>query len=154
VLLPWPPSLPSLGPVNDKSTVVLDDPVSSLDHERRNIVAHRLAECARDRQVIFFTHDLVFVHMLKAAAGKHGVGVTDREIRRVGTTAGYCRNKTPAKAMTVKALVGELKAHQQECAPSIGTANWTPMSGTSHRGTVCYAKRGKGLSRNSCSTSP
>lgn len=108
--------LAELGTRNDKSTVVLDDPVSSLDHERRNIVAHRLAECARDRQVIVFTHDLVFVHMLKAAAGKHGVGVTDREIRRVGTTAGYCRNKTPAKAMTVKALVGELKAHQQECA--------------------------------------
>ena len=108
--------LAELGTRGDKSAVVLDDPVSSLDHERRNMVALRLAECAKDRQVIVFTHDLVFLHMLKAAAGERGVAVTDREVRRAGTTAGYCRNSAPAKAMVVKALLGELKTHQQGCA--------------------------------------
>jgi hypothetical protein len=107
--------LAELGTRDDKSTVVLDDPVSSLDHERRNMVALRLAECAKDRQVIVFTHDLVFLHMLKAAAGERGVAVTDREVRRAGTTAGYCRNSAPAKAMVVKALLGELKTHHQAC---------------------------------------
>lgn len=43
-----------------KHTVVIDDPVSSLDHERRHLVAMRLAQEATERQVVVFTHDMVF----------------------------------------------------------------------------------------------
>jgi wobble nucleotide-excising tRNase len=46
---------------DSKSTLVLDDPVSSLDHERRKNVANRIAELPKERQVIVFTHDLSFV---------------------------------------------------------------------------------------------
>lgn len=108
--------LAELAARGDKSGVVLDDPVSSLDHRRRGVVALRLAECAKDRQVVVFTHDLVFLHMLRAAAAQHQVTVADREIRRAGPLAGYCRDKAPAKAMKVKALVGELKVVHQRCA--------------------------------------
>ena len=100
----------------DRSGVVLDDPVSSLDHERRHAVAKRLVELASDRQVIIFTHDLVFLHMLKTAADEAGIGVTDREVRRTVAASGLCRDKPPAKAMRIKALVGELKERQQRCA--------------------------------------
>ena len=40
-----------------KSAVVLDDPVTSLDHERRSLVAKRLVELAADRQIVVFTHE-------------------------------------------------------------------------------------------------
>ncbi len=74
--------LAELGTRDDHSAIVLDDPVSSLDHDRRQAVAGRLAHCAADRQVIVFTHDLVFLHMLGAEAKACGVDITTREIRR------------------------------------------------------------------------
>jgi len=46
---------------------VFDDPVSSLDHLRRQRVAKRLAEEANTRQVIVFTHDSVFLAELLEA---------------------------------------------------------------------------------------
>lgn len=67
-------------------TLVLDDPVSSMDESRRAQVAMRLARLARGRQVIVVTHDLVFVEMLK------GYAKPDRphecEVQRVGPAAG------------------------------------------------------------------
>lgn len=44
--------------------VVFDDPVSSLDHQRKGKIAKRLAELAGNRQIIVLTHDLVFLGML------------------------------------------------------------------------------------------
>ena len=41
--------------------IIFDDPVSSLDHFRRQEVARRLVEEARVRQVIIFTHDTSFL---------------------------------------------------------------------------------------------
>jgi ATPase subunit of ABC transporter with duplicated ATPase domains len=44
--------------------IVLDDPVNSLDHQRRGRIAKRLVVEARNRQVIVFTHDLVCLNEL------------------------------------------------------------------------------------------
>lgn len=55
------------------STIVFDDPVSSLDHRWRQNVARRLVEEAKVRQVIVFTHELVFLHALLTEAEKQGV---------------------------------------------------------------------------------
>ncbi|MDP1648437.1 MAG: AAA family ATPase, partial [Rubrivivax sp.] len=44
-----------------EGAVVFDDPVSSLDHFRRQNVARRFAELAKVRQVIVFTHDSTFL---------------------------------------------------------------------------------------------
>ncbi|MBU6441032.1 MAG: AAA family ATPase [Betaproteobacteria bacterium] len=60
--------LAELRQFNHKGAVVFDDPVSSLDHWRRQHVARRLTEEARDRQVIVFTHDTVFLALLRDAA--------------------------------------------------------------------------------------
>ncbi|WP_457335264.1 AAA family ATPase [Rhizobacter sp. P5_C2] len=50
-----------LGVSHHRGAAVFDDPVSSLDHKRRQHVARRLvAECAQ-RQVVVFTHDTVFL---------------------------------------------------------------------------------------------
>jgi ABC-type Mn2+/Zn2+ transport system ATPase subunit len=46
---------------NHEGAVVFDDPVSSLDHFRRQNVARRFAELAKVRQVIVFSHDSTFL---------------------------------------------------------------------------------------------
>ena len=115
--------LAELGTREDRSGVVLDDPVSSLDHERRRIVAARLARLASERQVVVFTHDLVFLHMLRSAAHEAGAPVTDREVRKNGAVCGVCRDKAPVKAMSIKALVGELKERHQGCAATHGAGD-------------------------------
>jgi hypothetical protein len=49
--------------------IIVDDPVSSLDHQRLRKVASRLvAEAASGRQVVIFTHHLVFYQEILAAA--------------------------------------------------------------------------------------
>ena len=44
--------------------IIFDDPVNSLDEERKSVIAKRLIEISNDKQVIIFTHDLVFVSSL------------------------------------------------------------------------------------------
>ncbi len=58
------------------SPIVLDDPVSSLDHIRRGYVATRMAEESAFRQVIILTHDLPFLLMLEEACGTAQVPFT------------------------------------------------------------------------------
>ena len=51
-----------------RSAIILDDPVNSLDHGRTRRVARRLVEeAAKGRQIIVFTHNLVFYHELMLA---------------------------------------------------------------------------------------
>lgn len=51
-----------------RSGIILDDPVTSLDHGRVRRVARRLIEeAAKGRQIIVFTHNLVFYHELMLA---------------------------------------------------------------------------------------
>ncbi len=57
-----------LSQASHKSALVFDDPVSSLDHKRRDAIAARLMKEAERRQVIVFTHDLAFVCDIESAA--------------------------------------------------------------------------------------
>ncbi|MCL4822627.1 MAG: AAA family ATPase [Anaerolineales bacterium] len=50
----------------DSSPIVLDDPVTSLDHKRLQHVVDRLVALSRARQVIVFTHDIWFAAELLA----------------------------------------------------------------------------------------
>lgn len=45
--------------------IVFDDPVTSLDHERKQSIAQRLVKESDLKQVIVFTHDIVFVKYLE-----------------------------------------------------------------------------------------
>lgn len=56
--------------------IVIDDPVSSLDRDRGLLVAKRIAAEAERRQVIVFTHDLVFFNDLCGSADALGVGTS------------------------------------------------------------------------------
>ena len=60
--------LTELATATHKSTLIFDDPVCSLDHRWRKKVAERLVDEAANRQIIIFTHDLIFVNDLKNIA--------------------------------------------------------------------------------------
>ncbi|GHT04161.1 hypothetical protein AGMMS5026_10200 [Endomicrobiia bacterium] len=58
--------------------VIFDDPVNSLDNERKKQVAERLANLSKSKQVIIFTHDLVFVSAILSQF-ENGNGNEDKE---------------------------------------------------------------------------
>jgi hypothetical protein len=94
--------------------VIVDDPVSSLDDERRDGIAIRLVEEARRRQVIVFTHDLPFVADLQAQADAHDVPLVVRGMWRMGAVVGQVDEHPPFKTMNLKARVNVLKQRVQE----------------------------------------
>lgn len=57
--------------------IVFDDPVTSLDNERKKIIADRLVYYSKIKQVIIFSHDLVFLYHLKNASKKGLAGITN-----------------------------------------------------------------------------
>ena len=106
--------LSELATANHKSALVFDDPVSSLDHAWRESVARRLAMEAKTRQVVVFTHDLVFLLLLLEQADLAAVTVTQSHIRRGPEGAGLCDDGPPWLAMDVKNRIGALKAQWQQ----------------------------------------
>ena len=95
-----------------RSALVLDDPVNSLDHVRRGLVAARLAAIADNRQVVVFTHDVSFVADLKREANATGVAVAERSVARSRADErkpGSCSTALPWKAKDVSARLDELR---------------------------------------------
>lgn len=94
-----------------KSALVLDDPITSLDHLRRNKVAKRLVELARDRQIIVFTHDVALASVLRRLSDQFDVAYTERSIeRRLSDNApGSCRNTHPWNVKNAKERLGSLR---------------------------------------------
>lgn len=106
-----------------KSALILDDPVTSLDHIRRGLVATRLAALAETRQVILFTHDVAFVADLKREAAAKGVPVAERSVMRSRADErkpGACTARHPWKAKDVLARLDELRQElgriRKECS--------------------------------------
>jgi len=96
------------------STVVFDDPISSLDHRKRHSVAGRLARLASAHQVIVFTHDLVFVRELTNAANELDVPIAERTIQKLPLEGpGHCLSGYPWRGKNVRSRLGELKGELQ-----------------------------------------
>lgn len=100
-----------LATTENKSGIVLDDPMSSLDHMHREVVAKRLVTEAARRQVIVFTHDLAFLFELTRAADdvtpKPPVAISS--ITRGADKAGFCRGEPPFKARRVSDIIESLR---------------------------------------------
>lgn len=62
--------------------IILDDPVTSLDFEWKEVIAARLVREAARRQVIVFTHDLHFLYLLTNAANADAVPSTTHWVKR------------------------------------------------------------------------
>lgn len=100
----------------DRSAILFDDPVSSLDHHWRSSVAERLVKESQSRQVIVFTHDIVFLLSLVDHAEKSGVEPKHQYLRRVPNGAGLSEQRLPWAAMKVKDRIGHLKDLYQAAA--------------------------------------
>lgn len=95
-------------------TLVFDDPVSSLDHARRELVARRLATEATKRQVIVFTHDLYFLNLLLHEADALSINPLAQMVVRGLEGPGMVIEDLPFQGKNTRARVGQLRQlHQQ-----------------------------------------
>lgn len=96
--------------------VVFDDPMSSLDHRRREKIAQRLVAEASCRQVIVFTHDIYFLCLLTEESAKAGVTISTQSLVRRPEGFGITDAELPFEGKNTKQRIGALKAQQQAIA--------------------------------------
>lgn len=66
------------------------------------------------RQVVVFTHDLVFLHLLLDGASRRDVDVASCCLRRTNLGAGFTDSSLPTPALKVSKRIGHLKNLWQE----------------------------------------
>lgn len=78
-------------------TIILDDPVTSLDLEWREMIASILAKEAVNRQIVVFTHDLPFLYFLKKHGEINSIPIMTHWIQRTNNKPGFVSlNSSPA----------------------------------------------------------
>jgi energy-coupling factor transporter ATP-binding protein EcfA2 len=93
--------------------IIVDDPVSSLDHQRIELVAQRLVgEAKQGRQVIIFTHNILFYQEIIAQAAENQVGLAKNIIHRnLGEGAGIVEaDAVPYQARKVTERINILRS--------------------------------------------
>lgn len=105
--------LAEVGLSSSKGGIVFDDPVSSLDHRRRERVAKRLAVEATQRQVIVFTHDIYFLCLLAEEAKVAGVPIATQSLVRRAEGFGIADPDLPFEGKNVGKRIGALKSQCQ-----------------------------------------
>ena len=108
--------LAEVGLSGGKGGIVFDDPVSSLDHRRRERVAKRLATEAAYRQVVVFTHDIYFLCLLVEEAKTAGVAISTQSLIRRAEGFGVADPELPFEGKNASKRIGALKAQQQSIA--------------------------------------
>lgn len=96
--------------------IVFDDPVCSLDHRRRELVAARLVEEAKTRQVVIFTHDVYFLCILQQQAEYAGVELSTLSLHRRAAGYGVADNDLPFQGAKTSARIGMLRQMHAQCA--------------------------------------
>ena len=99
--------LAELATAPHSSALVFDDPITSLDHKWRQRVAERLVKESSVRQVIVFTHDLIFLNDIQEAAKRLPCEV--RHVRRSSTTVGMVNSELPWSGMKIAARTDSLE---------------------------------------------
>jgi energy-coupling factor transporter ATP-binding protein EcfA2 len=101
--------LAELATASHSSALVFDDPITSLDHKWRHKVAERLVTESATRQVIVFTHDLVFLNDIMEAAAEAGRPCEARHIRRSAAVVGMVNTDLPWEGMKILERVDALE---------------------------------------------
>ena len=99
------------------SSIVFDDPMSSLDHIHRKAVAARLIEEAKHRQVIVFTHDLTFLFELRREADAKSTPAQYQTVCRKQSRPGFVEAELPMKAKNTMQLANSLRSELKEAKP-------------------------------------
>ena len=97
-----------------KSTIIFDDPVSSLDHKWRYSIAKRIVEESKNRQVIVFTHDITFLLMIQEHSEKSNCKLEIKSLTRKKTETGIIASNPPWDALPVNKRLGILKNDYQK----------------------------------------
>lgn len=113
--------LTELSTAISSSAIIFDDPVSSLDHIWRERIGRRLVAEATARQVIVFTHDILFLRLLLDECNRQNVSCHHQYVRREGQ-AGISSPDLPWIAMGVKDRIGTLRKRWQEAEKLFRTA--------------------------------
>lgn len=96
----------------NKSTIIFDDPVSSLDHNHRENIARRLVEESQKRQLIIFTHDISFLFtLIEEYKHTYGNEPAVKGVTRNSDQTGFCNNEPPLKVQTVSKRITSLEKH-------------------------------------------
>ncbi|MCY4238139.1 MAG: AAA family ATPase [Rhodospirillaceae bacterium] len=101
--------LTELANASHTSALVFDDPVTSLDHRWRNKVARRLISEAGKRQIIVFTHDLIFVNDLHEMGSDSGIPIRLSHLTRGTEGVGVVNDNLPWRASGVRDRVDKLE---------------------------------------------
>jgi hypothetical protein len=97
--------------------IILDDPVTSLDHERKDKIAKRLVEESGQRQVIVLTHDITFMSQLVRHASNSSTPVAAHWIRKVDGVPGCIDDNTSPRLSSLASL----KNDSQEAVKDFAT---------------------------------
>ena len=102
--------LAELATAHNRSGLIFDDPVSSLDHNHRGAAAARLVrEAISRRQVIVFTHDIPFLMMLDEEARQSGLSPHYQSVSRADDRSGICAEGAPSKAQPVPEILEKVE---------------------------------------------
>lgn len=99
---------------NENICVIFDDPVSSLDYKRREVISNRLVEEAKKKQVVILTHDLTFSLSIQNRCSDQKVDCISTTIRKIQKTTGIIDNSIPWIGMPVKQRIAHLKNKLQQ----------------------------------------
>jgi len=98
-----------------ESAVIFDDPVNSLSHQWSARVAKRLVRESLERQVIIFTHDIVFYKLLLEMSEVHSQdNIGHISLERSRNCAGIVRTNPPWDALTTSKRIGVLNTELQK----------------------------------------
>ena len=101
--------LAELATSESNSAIVFDDPVSSLDHNYREKVAERLAEESKHRQVIVFTHDIVFLSFLNDSCRKITTNFNCCAVARTTSSTGVVQPDPPLRTQAVQDVIKSMR---------------------------------------------
>ncbi|WP_275097509.1 AAA family ATPase [Sedimenticola hydrogenitrophicus] len=123
---------------NHRGGICFDDPVSSLDHQRRHLVAKRQVEEAQNRQVIVFTHDASFLGQLRDQIKRTGVKHKIHHLEWDNQRPGNVRNGLPWDQQKVSQRVDRLEQLQRKMNREWGAAQ--PNDEQVQEMRSCYSK--------------
>lgn len=119
------------------STVVFDDPSTSLDHRHRRHMAERLAALAVERPVLVFTHDAVFLAEINHAVKASGQPVEYQTVAWGGASPGYVMQGLTWETMSCDARLADLEHNAKTIA--IGDGDYMDEE-TKEKVKTCYTK--------------
>jgi energy-coupling factor transporter ATP-binding protein EcfA2 len=101
---------------NDFNTVLFDDPVTSLDYKRSEMIANLIYKLSLDRQIVVFTHNIMFYYYLYNVSAK--MKNKENKFFKVDEfdklNKGIVSESFSGRLENLKELMGKLTAQEQK----------------------------------------